>query len=90
MHVGDDTSGAAEYAGIKGIRGRDGLFVGPAMGFVGAFASDSVTVRLWPFHPFVDNRSRGSHQIEGDDNIGPAELTVRSPGLILVLDDDLT
>lgn len=35
----------------------DGLLVGPAMGLVGALVRASVTTRLWPSHPFVDNRS---------------------------------
>lgn len=55
--------GVAENPGTYGTRFIDGLFVGPAIGFVGALARDSVTVKLWPFQPLVDNRSIGTHSV---------------------------
>lgn len=60
--VGEETRGGhlggLEYPpAAYGIRLMDGLLVGPAMGLVGALASDSVTVKLFPFHPFVDSLS---------------------------------
>lgn len=52
-----EVTGGAENPEPNAIPPSEGLFVGPAIGLVGSLASDSVTVRLCPFHPFVDSRS---------------------------------
>lgn len=65
-----------------------GLRVGPAIGFVGALVHASVTTKLWPSHPLVDSRSgivSGCQRKIKKEN----SRTVRPPGFVLVLDDDL-
>ena len=53
--------GVVEYPDIYGTRFIDGLFVGPAIGSVGALARARVTFRLWPFQPLVDSRSEETY-----------------------------
>lgn len=61
-------TGGAENPEAYGIPLRDGLFVGPAIGFVGSLASERVTVRLCPFHPFVDSRSTELQSAQAPQN----------------------
>lgn len=66
---GDETigvsKGVAENPEAYGERLVGGLFVGPATAFVGSLARANVTVKLSPFHPFVDSLSIRKGQVFG-------------------------
>lgn len=67
-----------------------GLLVGPATGFVGALVRASVTTKLWPSHPLVDNRS-AYRSVSQTLDLGTLEApTISAPRFVFILDDDLS
>lgn len=59
------------------------------MGFVGELVRASVTTKLWPSHPLVDNRS-AYRSVSRPDLRTLEAPTISPPRFIFILDDDLS